>query len=194
MSRRRAGGVHRGAQHPAPTFSILLTEHRPWVESGVGKATGRARSALYLSAAPRNSIAIDFEWVPHGHANADVQTIRFGPTPRAPGLYRIDLDLTHIYIGEARDLASRFSGYRNPGGSVETIVPRTNRRVQRKIVEALEAGRMVPVQLCTAATITVARETNPLPLDDKTRRLLVGAAAIILAEREGFTLENLRRR
>ena len=140
------------------------------------------------------SLTIDFGWIPHGIVAADAHTIRFEPAPRAPGLYRFDLDATHTYIGEARSLAGRFNGYRNPGGSVDTLVPRTNRRVQRKILDALAAGRTVSVWICTAATLAVAGDTIPLPLDDKTHRLLVEAAAIVLAERDGCTLENLHRR
>ncbi|MHB8463374.1 MAG: GIY-YIG nuclease family protein [Acidimicrobiales bacterium] len=140
------------------------------------------------------SLTIDFEWMPHGTVTADADTIRFEPAPRAPGLYRIDLDVTHTYIGEARSLDGRLKGYRKPGGTVGTVVPRTNRRVQRKILEALAASRTVSVWTCTAATLTVARNAIPLPLDDKTHRLLVEAAAMILAERDGWTLENLHRR
>ena len=141
-----------------------------------------------------SSLTIDCDWMPHGTVKADAHTIRFEPTPRAPGLYRIDLDATHTYIGEARSLASRFNGYRNPGGSVDTLAPRTNRRVQRKILEALAAGRTVSVWICTAATLTVGGDAIPLPLNDKTHRLLVEAAAIIFAELDGCTLENLHRR
>ena len=141
-----------------------------------------------------NTLTIDFDWLPHGAVTADAHTIRFEPAPHAAGVYRIDLDATHTYSGEARSLASRFSGYRNPGGSVDTLVPRTNRRVQHKTLEALEAGRTVSVWICIAATITIAGNTIPLPLNDKTHRLLIEAAAIILAERDGWTLENLHRR
>jgi hypothetical protein len=140
-----------------------------------------------------HGVTIDFDWTPHGMVTSDAHTIQFLSAPRSPGLYRIDLDLTHTYIGEARNLASRFSGYRNPGGSIDTLVPRTNRRVQRRILDALEAGRKVPVYICTSATHTVHDETAPLPLDDKTHRLLIEAAAIILAQRDGYTLENLHR-
>ena len=73
-------------------------------------------------------------------------------------------------------------------------MPRTNRRVQRKILEVLATGRTVSVWVCTAATLTVAGDTIPLPLDDTTHRLLAEAAPIILAERDGCTLENLHRR
>jgi hypothetical protein len=141
-----------------------------------------------------NSLSINFDWTQHGTVTADAHTIRFEPSPRAPGLYRIELDARHIYIGEARSIAGRFSGYRNPGGSVDTLVPRTNRRIQRKILESLAAGRTVPVSICTAATLTIGDDVVPLPLNDKSRRLLLEAAAIILAEREGYTLENLHRR
>jgi hypothetical protein len=51
-----------------------------------------------------------------------------------------------------------------------------------------------PVSICTAATMTVGDEVVPIPLNDKSRRLLLEAAAIVLAEREGYTLENLHRR
>ena len=139
-------------------------------------------------------MTIDFDWMPHGTVAADAHTIQFESAPHAPGLYRIDFDATHTYIGEARSLATRFNGYRNPGGSVDTLVPRTNRRVQRKILEALAAGRTVSVWICTAATLTIAGDTMSLPLNDKTHRLFVEAAAIILAERDGCTLENLHRR
>ena len=132
--------------------------------------------------------------MPHGTVTADGHTIRFEPAPSKPGLYRIDLDTTHTYIGETSGLAGRFSGYRNPGGSSETVVPRTNRRVQRKILEALAGGRTVSVWISTQATLTVRGETLPLPLNDKTHRLLTEAAAIVLAERDGYTLENLHRR
>jgi len=153
-----------------------------------------ARRPLDLGGVPGNTLIVDFDWTPHGAVTADAHTIRFESAPRAPGLYRIDLDATHTYIGEALSLASRLNGYRNPGGSVDTLVPRTNRRVQRKILEALAAGRSVPVWICTAATLTAEGDTTALPLNDKTRRLLVEAAAIILAERGGWTLENLHRR
>jgi hypothetical protein len=132
--------------------------------------------------------------VPHGTVTADANTVRFLPAPRTPGLYRIDTDAAHTYIGETRSLSGRFSGYRSPGGSVATLVPRTNRRVQRKILEALDAGRSVSVWICTAATLTAAGDTLPLTLDGKNNRLLVEAAAIVLAERDGWTLENLHRR
>lgn len=36
-------------------------------------------------------------------------------------------------------------------------------------------------------------EMVTFPLNDKNHRLLIEAAAIILAERAGFTLENLQR-
>lgn len=150
--------------------------------------------AVDLGVVRTHSLTIDFDWAPHGTVTADADTIRFEPAPRAPGLYRIDLNATHTYIGEAGDLARRFNGYRSPGGSVDTLVPRTNRRVQRKILEALAAGRTVSVSICTAATIAVAADTIPLPLSHKTHRLLVEAAAIIVAERDGCTLENLHRR
>ena len=140
-----------------------------------------------------NSLTVDFEWMPHGTVTADGHTIRFEPASRSPGLYRIDLDATHTYIGETSGLAGRFNGYRNPGGSSETLVPRTNRRVQRKILEALAGGRIVPVWISTEAKLTVRGETVPLPLNDKTHRLLAEAAAIVLAERGGYTLENLHR-
>ena len=140
------------------------------------------------------SLTIDFDWMPHGIITADAHTIRFEPTPSASGLYRIDFDATHTYIGEALSLARRFNGYRNPGGSADTLAPRTNRRVQRKILEALTAGRTVSVWICTTAILTVAGDTIPLLLNDKTHRLLGEAAAIILAERDGCTLENLHRR
>lgn len=153
-----------------------------------------ASRAVDLRVVRGHSLTIDFGWMPHGTVTADAHTIRFEPAPRAPGLYRIDLDPTHTYIGEARNLASRFNGYRNPGGSVDTLVPRTNRRVQRKILEVLAAGRTVSVWICTAATLDVAGDTTPLPFNDKTHRLLVESAAIILAERDGCTLENLHRR
>jgi hypothetical protein len=151
-------------------------------------------AALEQSVMPHGSLTIDFDWVPHGTVTADADTIRFESAPRIPGLYRIDLDEVHTYIGEARSLAARFNGYRNPGGSVETTVPRTNRRVQRQILAALSIGRSVPVSICTQATITIAGDTMELPFTDKTRRLLVESAAMILAERDGHTLENLHRR
>lgn len=139
------------------------------------------------------TVSVSFDWIPYGTVTVDGPTIQFEPAPRAPGIYRIDLDATHAYIGEASDLARRFSGYRKPGGNVDTLVPRTNRRVQRKILEALAAGGIVPVRICTAATVTVAGETTDLTLD-KSRRLLVEGAAIVIAERDGYTLENLFRR
>lgn len=150
-------------------------------------------TALDLRSVLSRSLTIDFEWDAHGAVTADGHTIRFEPAPRVPGLYRIDLDSNHTYIGEARSLARRFYGYRHPGGSVETLVPRTNRRVQRQILETLAAGRTVAVWICTAATVSAAGESNLLPLNDKTHRLLVEAAAMILAERDGWTLENLHR-
>jgi hypothetical protein len=139
------------------------------------------------------AVTINFAWTPHGFVARDGRTLRFTPTPRSAGLYRFDLDDRHTYIGEAGDLARRFSGYRNPGGSPDTIVPRTNRRVQRKILEALDAGRVVPVLICVDASFTVNGETAQLPLSDKTHRLLVEAAAMIEAQRSGHTLENLPR-
>lgn len=132
-----------------------------------------------------DALTVNFEWLSHGTVTADAETIRFESTSGVPGLHRIYLDAAHIHVGEARNLARRFSGYRNPGGSVDTLVPRTNRRVQRKILEALAAGRTVSVWMCTSATVIAAGDTTTLPLDDKTRRLFVEAAAIILAERDG---------
>ncbi len=72
-----------------------------------------------------NSITINFDWIPLGTVVVDGQTIRFAATPRVPGIYRIDLDETHCYIGEATKLATRFGGYRSPGGSPDTLAPKT---------------------------------------------------------------------
>ena len=142
----------------------------------------------------KSTLAIDFRWRGHGTVEADAGTIRFEDAPRLPRLYRIDLDEHHRYIGEARSLAGRFGGYRNPGGSANTLVPRTNRRVQRKILEALAAGRSVPVWLCTEAEVTLGRATTALSLDNRTHRLLIESAAIVLGAQDGCTLENLARR
>lgn len=140
-----------------------------------------------------NSLTVHFDWTPHGTVEVAAHTIDFRKVSNVPGLYRIDLDDSHTYIGEAVNLHRRFNGYRSPGGSTETLKPRTNRRIQRRILEALGAGRDVPVWISTEARVTVGGDTLPLPLNDKTHRLLVEATAIVLAERDGYTLENLHR-
>lgn len=125
-----ANALQRGTEPPRET-------------RGDACAAALGQPVVDLGVVRSHSLTIDFDWMPHGTVTADAHTIRFEPAPRAPGLYRIDFDATHVYIGEARSLANRFNGYRNPGGSVDTLVPRTNRRVQRKILEAMAAGRTV---------------------------------------------------
>lgn len=142
---------------------------------------------------PGNTLVVDFDWTPHGTVTADAGTVRFESAPRTPGIYRIDLDAAYTYIGEAGSLARRFAGYRSPGGSPDTLAPRTNRRVQRTILDALTDGRIVAVWICTSATITTTDGPGVLALDNKAHRLLVEAAAMILAKRDGWTLENLHR-
>ena len=158
---------------PYPAFGAAQPSRQSTAESPALGPVGGGQ--LDLGVVRGNTLTIYFDWLPHGTVTADAHTIRFESAPHTPGLYRIDLDATHTYIGEARSLASRFNGYRNPGGSVDTLVPRTNRRVQRKVLEPLEAGRTVSVWICIAAKITIAGDTIPLPLNDKTSRLLVEA-------------------
>jgi hypothetical protein len=141
----------------------------------------------------RTAVGITFVWTPHPGVEVDGDTLRFGVTPRVPGIYRIDLADWHTYIGEAADLERRFRNFRSPGGSPDTKAPRTNRRVQRAIIAALEAGRTVTIRTCSSAWLEMEGTEAPLGFDVKSNRLLIESAAIVLATDQGWTLENLTR-
>jgi hypothetical protein len=103
----------------------------------------------------------------------DGKHLAFPEMPRTHGVYQI-LTSTHFYVGEAKYLPLRFSGYRNPGGSENTEFPKTNRRVKRWLVAALDEQATVRIELCREASVFwELGERSDLDLSRKHTRLVV---------------------
>lgn len=131
-------------------------------------------------------VAVEFEWQAAGAISLDGTRPAFPRLPDAPGLYRFTFEwpdrVPGIYIGETDGLRRRAQNYRTPGPT-----QRTNLRVNRELVEALQAGVRVSCAMVTAASISLdGAQPRQLDLARKTGRLILENAsmAAAIAERE----------
>jgi len=105
-----------------------------------------------------------------------------------PGIYRFVISdgrtgaIRH-YIGESSNLASRMSGYRNPGPTQHT-----NIRLNSLQLSTLDSGGTVEASVVLDASFA----GQALELGTKPARLLVESAALLVAGSAGIAVENLK--
>ena len=126
-----------------------------------------------------------------GVATANETGLVFPIAEKLPTVYRIRSGQS-VYIGESANLYRRFGGFRRPGGSETTLVPRTNRRVQRWLLEEIQGlGSTPSIELCTQALVETGAVSTRLNLGEKEHRLLVENLLIFDEKKAGHRLINL---
>lgn len=136
-------------------------------------------------------LAVEFEWYPIGALSIEAGKISFPSVDDGPGIYRFDLFPADgeptAYIGEAERLRRRFQHYRTPGPTQQT-----NIRLNKRVVDLLDAGGSAAVSTCTSALAEMGSEWRPLDLEQKFSRVLLEHAALMLVNTyEGTPVENL---
>ena len=124
-----------------------------------------------------------------GTAAVSEKGLSFPAADKTATIYRIRSG-DSVYIGETTNLYRRFGGFRRPGGSDKTVVPRTNRRVQRWLLTEIQSGNTPSIEICTEAFVRVATESK-LDLEQKAHRLLVENLLIHEEQLAGRELINL---
>ena len=127
---------------------------------------------------------------PLGPAKLVGRDLVFPQVDKAPGIYRIRSG-TSSYVGETTNFFRRFGGFRKPGGNENTIAPRTNRRIQRWLIEELEHGNEPLIEVCVEAQLLTEGGQSTLDLSTKDQRLLIENLLIHDERRAGRTLKNL---
>jgi hypothetical protein len=134
---------------------------------------------------------VRFRWAPIGRLILDgLGKLHFPPAPSSPGLYRFwirEQRRQSVYVGETSDLQRRFRMYRTPGTS-----QLTNIRLQRLLVDALQAGSEVAVAIVTSALrLDLSGATGEFDLSSKAVRMLLENAALISSD--AASVESLNR-
>jgi hypothetical protein len=133
-------------------------------------------------------VVVQFEWEEVGEVTLDTQGhLKFPLLPRNPGIYRFRLvgASTSNYIGEAVDLRRRAYGYR-----VGHPRQRTNHRMNKRMLEHLEAGGRVEIAVAIDVEAELNGRVQRLDLHSKASRVLAESAALhLVPDAEG--LENL---
>jgi hypothetical protein len=123
------------------------------------------------------NITIQFDWEEVGKIALDGASEIHVPKPmNEPAVYMIHSQIGR-YVGETTDLRRRLQNYRKPGGSDKTEKPRTNRRIQREIINALTTSEVI-VWKATNLNYIKNGDTVPVNLLKKHERLLIENAII----------------
>ena len=123
------------------------------------------------------NITIEFNWEEVGKITLDgTSEIHVPKALREHAVYKIQSKIG-TYVGETKDLKRRLGDYRNPGGSRETKKPRTNRRIQQEIINALTTSEVI-VWKATNLNYIKNGDTVPVNLLKKHERLLIENAII----------------
>jgi len=131
------------------------------------------------------NVAVSFNWSEIGKAFKQDEKLCFPTAPEAPGIYQFNIR-EKIYVGETVKLRRRFQHYRTPGSS-----QRTNVRINQSILEALNDGFEITVNIIEQAKIIVYGIESSLDLSKKSGRLLVESAVLSNAHLSGQNVENL---
>jgi len=161
------------------------------------KATARpATQVMDSSPQPWDTVrscqcGLGFQWNPIGRVVLDATgRLTFPKTPQAPALYRFRIrsgGKESIYIGETKNLARRFTLYRNPGPSQQT-----NIRLNAKFREALSSGAEIGVAaVLSDAWIERDGMRVEADLSLKTVRCLLENAAVV--DEGGTAIESLNK-
>lgn len=130
-------------------------------------------------------------WKPFGCVERDAfGKLTLPPVPAAPGVYCFRVrsgNQERRYIGETDNLARRFNGYRNPGGSQAT-----NIRINALLLEALRNGSEVSVSgVVDDAWVQWGSTPTIADLSAKAARCLFENAAIL--ESKAIDIETLNK-
>jgi hypothetical protein len=124
------------------------------------------------------NVEIQFDWEEVGKITSDgASDIHVPKAFREPAVYKIQSKVG-IYVGETKDLKRRLGNYCKPGGSELTKKPRTNRRVKRKILNALPHGEVSVLKAVNLKYSINGGQSLPIDLDKKHERLFAENAII----------------
>ena len=123
-------------------------------------------------------VEIEFDWEEVGKITLEgTSDIHVPKAFREHAVYKIQSKVG-TYVGETKDLKRRLGDYRNPGGSKETKKPKTNRRIQREIINALAFAEVIVWKATNIKYVKNGREILPVNLLNKHERLLIENAII----------------
>lgn len=131
------------------------------------------------------NITIEFDWEEIGKITLEGNSEIHVPKPlNEPAVYIIHSKIGR-YIGETSDLRRRLQNYRRPGGSDKTEKPRTNRRIQRKIINALANHEVTVYKAVNLKSFKKGDQSLVVNLHKKHVRLFVENAIIMAMETQG---------
>ena len=124
------------------------------------------------------NVEMQFDWEEVGKITPNgASDIHVPKAFREPAVYKIQSKVG-IYVGETKDLKRRLGNYCKPGGSELTKKPRTNRRVKRKILDALLHGEVSVLKAVNLKYSINGGQSLPIDLDKKHERLFAENAII----------------
>ena len=124
------------------------------------------------------SVTIEFNWEEVGKITLNGMSDIHVPTAfPEPAVYKIQSKVG-TYVGETSSLKRRLGNYRAPGGSKRTLKPRTNRRIQFLIIEALATTEVLVWKATNLKYKKNGKEIVLANLHNKHERLLIENAII----------------
>jgi|688.fasta_scaffold250851_2 hypothetical protein len=131
------------------------------------------------------NITIQFDWEEVGKITLDGASEIHVPKPmNEPAVYMIHSQIGR-YVGETTDLRRRLQNYRKPGGSDKTEKPRTNRRIQRKVIKTLANHEVSVHKAVNLRTTKNGEQPVSVNLHNKHARLFVENAIIMALDTQG---------
>ena len=132
-----------------------------------------------------SKVTIEFNWEEVGKITPHEQSdIKVPDALHEPAVYIIRSS-AGIYVGETSSLKRRLQNYRRPGGSESTEKPRTNRRIKRKILDALAQGDVLVLKAVNLRYSRNGEPSLPINLDKKHERLFAENAVITVLGLQG---------
>jgi hypothetical protein len=136
-------------------------------------------------------VCVQLVWRGAGTVELDaVGKLVFLKPPTGPGIYRMTLfkrdGSSLTYVGQSDSLPRRFGNYRNPGPTQQT-----SRRINALLLEVLNSGGRVEVELAVDGEFSVGGVPAVLSLEVKAHRLLAEGAAVVSTASDGRAMANL---
>lgn len=137
-------------------------------------------------------MTVSWPWQPGGQVQLVNGMLVFPPVPDVAGVYRLtfsdeDGQRTAVCIGQSQTLRGRFQHYRTPGANRR----QTTGRLNQVMVETLEAGGRIAVEVVTQAQVAAGDgPLMPLDLSWEAGRTLVERAAEVNERTAGSPVLN----
>ena len=193
ITRQKQAG-QRIANHPASEHmrspmrpQMGRADSRPDGRVALGKPATPVEQVNGSAAVPATRLGVSFTWQSAGEIKRDADgKLRFPHVSGVAGIYRIRLiERRSVYVGEAVNLRRRMQNYRTPGGNQMTSI-----WVNAMLLEQLEAGVMVLLELSVDASVNSAGSPLEVDMASKTVRLFAECAAILAETESGWNVIN----